>query len=271
MANKQKRRGPCRICGKVSDLTEEHILPRAAGGNRKTKIYSGTEMLKTLRKDSTDKPYGKIRQNGHTEYTLCSSCNNHSGLVYDKDFANFYNIFNQQVVDLAIKSNVPDTLSLMKYMQDKGIVITIEGLKPMNIAKRILVAFCSVEFEGLTDRIPEIRKAIMEKDYPPDTSAFSLYLTAHVGNESFYARMASSFMKGDGGYGTQAFAGIETDFIGFYLADHNEHLKGGALAGCVDITNWLTDCEYDQVGSVEIHTTFKKSLMIDFPTDKLTT
>lgn len=232
-------------------------------------MYSGTEMLKTLKQGNTEVPYGKIRQNGHTEYTLCASCNNRSGHVYDKDFADFYNVFNQQVVDLAMRHKIPDTSSLAKYMEGKAITITIEGLKPMNVAKRILVAFCSVEHAGLTDKIPEIRKAIMEKEYSPDTSDFSLYMTAHVGNESFFGRMAAIFQKKDGGYESQAFAGIETDFIGFYLADRDEHLKGGALAGCVDITNWLTNCKYDQVASVKIQTTFKKPILIDFPTEGL--
>lgn len=266
MAKRQKQSGKCRICGKFEVLTEEHILPRAAGGNREVKIYSGTEMLKTLNKNNTDRPYGRIRQNGYTEFTLCASCNNHSGLVYDKDFADFYNVVGQQVVKIALDNNIPDTKTLSDYLLDKPILVTIEGAKPMNIAKRILVAFCSVEFEGLAERNQEIRKAIMDKNYAPDVSGFSLYMTPHVGNESYHATMASTFNTKNGVFGIQAFAGIETGYLAFYLAKHDEHRQGGSLSGCIDITNWLTDCAYDQKAKIEIHGSFKKTLMINFPT-----
>ena len=266
MAKKQRQPNRCRICGKLEVLTEEHILPRAAGGNREAKIYSGTEMLKTLKANNINRPYGKIRQNGHTEFTLCASCNNHSGLVYDKDFADFYNAFGQQVLKIALENNIQDTNSLSEFLLNKSIVMTLEGVKPMNIAKRVLVAFCSIEFEGLTERNQEIRKAIIDKNYVPDISGFSLYMTPHVGNESYYARMASILETKSGTLVSQAFAGIETGYTAFYLADHDEHTKGGSLSGCIDITNWLVECSYDQKATIEIHGTFKKPLMIDFPT-----
>lgn len=60
------------------------------------------------------------------------------------------------------------------------------GVKPCNIAKRILVSFCSIEHKGLTDRKPEIRKAILDKNYKPNTDDFAIYLSLHVGNSAFY-------------------------------------------------------------------------------------
>lgn len=265
MVKQQRQPDTCRICGKFEVLTEEHILPRAAGGNRLAKMYSGTEMLKTLKVDSDSKPYGMIRQNGHTEFTLCASCNNHSGHVYDKDFADFYNVFCRQIVDVGIANNVPDSRALAEFLLDKPIVVTVDGAKPMNVAKRLLVAFCSVEFEGLAEDNQEIRKAIMDKNYVPDTSGFSLYMTPHVGDESYHATMAHIFQAKDGSFKSEAFAGIETGFLSFFLAAHDEHKIGGKLKDCIDITNWLTDCSYDQRATIEIHGSFKKPLMINFP------
>lgn len=268
MAKKQREPAKCRICGNTEILTEEHILPRAAGGNKVIKVFSGTEMLKTLKIDSAEKPYGVIKQSGHTEYTLCSSCNNHSGLVYDKDFADFYNSFAYHVAKLVKDVELSEEQTLDDYLLNKQIVMKLEEVKPMNIAKRILVAFCSVEHEGMTDKNLEIRKAIMDKRYVPDTSKFSLYMTPHVGSISYFATMASISGLGTENSVTQAFAGIEIGPLAFYFAKRNEHKNGGSLGKCVDMTNWLTACEYDQKANIEIHAQFLKPLMMNFPMQK---
>ncbi len=43
-------------------------------------------------------------------------------------------------------------------------------------------------------------------------------------------------------------------------------MKGGPLARCVDITNWLTDYDYDEeAGDLEILANFEKSLALNIP------
>lgn len=264
MAKKQKMRGVCRICGNEELLTEEHIIPRAAGGGSKIKLYSGDELLKTLNKNNEEKPYGKIKQNGHAEYTLCRSCNNHSGSAYDNDFAEFYNVFTQQ---LAPKISVPKGKSLEDFLDGKRIEVELRGIKPLNIAKRILVSFCSIEHKGLTDRKPEIRKAIIDKYYRPDVQDFSLYLSLHVGNSAYFGTLAALINVNDR-FVTQAYAGIETEMLAFYLSGHDEHLNGGSLIKCLDVTQWLTKYKYDEVANVNLELMFNKSLCLRFPIPK---
>lgn len=254
----------CRICGNIEILTEEHILPRAAGGSQVIKVFSGTEILKTLRKDNEQRPYGVIKQGGHTEFTLCRSCNNHSGLVYDKDFADFYNTVTYETSKLVRGVDLSDEQTLDDYLDNKQIIIKLYDIKPMNIAKRVLVSFCSVEHPGLTDDNPEVRKAIIDRLFKPDTAKFSLYMTPHIGSTSYFATMASIRDYGNGELISEAYAGIEIGALAFYLSEHNEHLKGGSLSKCINITNWLTDCEYDQKADVEIHGQFLKPLLMSF-------
>ncbi len=256
--------GICRVCGQKKTLTEEHIIPRAAGGGDKIKLYSGDELLKTLSDD--EKPYGKIKQNGHAEYTLCKTCNNHSGSSYDKDFSDFYNTITLNILkDITIPSDV----SREDYLEGKRLEVELRGIKPLNIAKRILVSFCSVEHPGLTDRKPEIRKAIQDKEYRPKTDNFSVYLSLHVGSPAYYGTVAA-LVNVNGNYTPIAYAGIEADVLGFHLADHDEHLKGGGLINCLDITEWLTRYKYNEIANVRLELMFSKSLMIRFPipTDK---
>lgn len=268
MSNKRKVVGECRVCGVICDLSIEHILPRAAGGGEKTKIFTGDEVLKAVSRrqnateDEDEKPYGILQQNGFTKYTLCKSCNNYSGRYYDKDFAALYNAIryfvHQQTKDLGFTVIEEQD----NFLSDKGLFLKLGKLKPHNIAKRVLVAFCSVEHAGLTNRKPEIRKAVMNKDYIPDTRDFSIYFTPHIGSNGYFGTLAA--LTSDGA--VHSYAGIELGPLAFYLADHDAHLKGGGLSRCINITDWLTDYQLDEeAGTLEINANFEKSLALNVP------
>ena len=260
---KKKIIGICQICGEEKQLSVEHYIPQAAGGGAKAVLYSGEELVKTLRQDKkgkTHKPRGKIQQNGLAKHTLCKECNERSGTYYDKEFSRFYNgIHNVLMTSIEI----PNGQTTVEYLEGKIATIKLMDIKPNNIAKRILVSFCSVEHPGLTKRIPEIRRAIQEKEYKPDTSGFALYISLHLGNSAYFGSVAA--LKGIGGkMFTLVFAGIESELIAFYFTSHKD-TKAMGLENCVDITEWLTKYSYDQLANVSLELMFNKSLMIRFP------
>lgn len=261
--SKKKVIGICQICGKEKQLTIEHYIPRAAGGGAKATLYSGDELLKTLHKDkegNTHKPKGKIQQNGLVKHSLCKECNEQSGTLYDKEFSRFFNGIHHVILS-SIK--IPREQSTSEYLEKKIATITLEDIKPSNIAKRILVSFCSVEHPGLANRIPEIRKAIQKKDYKPNTSGFALYISLHLGNSAYFGTIAA-LKSVNGALITQAYAGIESDFVAFYFtADKSTKVVG--LENCIDITEWLTRYDYDQSANISLELMFNKSLMLRFP------
>lgn len=260
---KKKIFGNCRVCGDYSRLTEEHYIPRAAGGGQKIQLYSGEELIKVFQKDNYGeylKPYGQIRQAGLSEYTLCKRCNDEAGHNYDKNFADFHNRIHYGIIQ---NINIPDGLSANEYLEGKGMEITLSDIFPLNIAKRILLSFCSVEHEGLTDRVPEIRKAIMEKDYRPNTKDFAIYMSLHVGNSAYYGTVAA-LKSSNGKFYTQAYAGIENELLAFYFTNDPETISRG-MDNCVDITYWLTNFSYNQSESFVVNLMFQQSLMVRFP------
>ena len=269
MTKRQTREGRCRICGVNSLLTIEHILPRAAGGGSKTKIYTGEEVIKAVvrKQDNIDEdvaeiPYGRIKQNGYAEYTLCKSCNSYAGRHYDKEFSNFYNAVKHFIYSIAKEQSIETAEGLDEYLLDKAMGITLSDVKPQCIAKRVLVAFCSVDHSGLTDRKPEIRKAIMNKDYRPDVGSFSIYFAPHIGSNGYFGTLAALTTDGE----VHSYAGIELGPLAFYLSDRDEHLKGGVLSKCINITNWLTDYEFgEEAGRLEIIANFERSFALSIP------
>jgi hypothetical protein len=260
---KKKVFGKCRICGEEKQLTQEHYIPRAAGGGVKITLYSGDELIKTLQKDKDGNdqiPRGKIKQNGLAEHTLCKECNELSGVLYDKEFARFHNGIHYMLRSSII---IPKGQKPEDYLENKVMTIEMADIKPFNIAKRMLVSFCSVEHAGLTDRRPEIRKAILDKDYRPNTDDFALYMSLHLGNSAYYGTVAA--LKNIGGrYITQAYAGIENELVAFYYSADKD-TKAMGLDNCTDITAWLSRYKYDQTATIRLEVKFNKSLMVRFP------
>lgn len=260
---KKKIYGKCRICGEKKKLSQEHYIPRSAGGGAKVTLHSGDELVKTLHKDEDGndyKPRGKIKQNGLAEHTLCKECNELSGVLYDKEFARFHNGVHH-VLTSSIK--IPKAKTMEEYLEGEVTTMVLQDIKPLNIAKRILVSFCSVEHPGLTDRRPEIRKAILDKNYLPNTDDFALYMSLHLGNSAYYGTIGALKNIGSG-FITQAYAGIENELVAFYYSGDKD-TKAVGLHNCVDITPWLTRYKFDQTAVVKIELMFNKSLMIRFP------
>jgi len=258
--SKKKIVGSCRICGKDGPLTEEHYIPKAAGGGAKITMYSGNELLKSLNDDPADLPRGKIKQSGLSSYSLCKQCNDLSGYSYDNDFAYLYNGINSQIPNLI---KIPNGTNILSFLENRTVSMELIDIKPMNIAKRILVSFCSVEHPGLTNRLPEIRQAILEQDYKPNAEGFSIYLSLHLGHSAFYGTVAA--MKTlDDHIKIEAFAGIESELIAFYFTSHGD-TKANGLEHCIDITHWLTDYEFNEQVNMPIELTFIKSRSIKFP------
>ncbi len=260
---KKKIIGICQICGEEKQLTVEHYIPRSAGGGTRATLYSGDELIKTLQKDeegNTHKPKGKIQQNGLAKHTLCKECNEQSGTLYDKDFARLFNGIHHVIMS---SINIPNDQTTEEYLESQIATIKLEDIKPNNIAKRILVSFCSVEHPGLTERMPEIRKAIQDKNYKPDTSNFAIYMSLHLGNSAYFGTVGA-LKNINGTYYPQSYAGIESDFVAFYLSTDKETIDIG-LENCLEITDWLTRYDYNQSANVSLELHFNKSLMMRFP------
>ena len=76
----------CRICGRYTELTFEHVPPKAAFNNCPV---VGKHILELINKDPDNYLDGKGHkyQRGVGAYTLCSKCNSNTGGWYGGAFA----------------------------------------------------------------------------------------------------------------------------------------------------------------------------------------
>jgi hypothetical protein len=78
--------GTCHICGIESDVTFEHVPPRAAFNKRPIVYTKFEELFKLESLDELDRVKGKISQRGAGAYTLCGKCNSDTGAWYGNKF-----------------------------------------------------------------------------------------------------------------------------------------------------------------------------------------
>lgn len=229
-----EKTGFCRICGKRTKLSKEHIIPKKAGGGVRTKLYNPIDILQNEK--DLSRVHGTIMQYGLAGYTLCEKCNNSSGHFYDDAFSDFINDFNgcirAYMIENGIECNKIKDRVIIEYQ-------TPHKIKPMNIAKRVLVSFCSNERRNISEDFPEIRRALMEHRYKPNTDGFRIFFSVLTGGSGgFFSGIAVCHKE----LGILAYSGIEYYHTGFYFTTQDSKMPNDML----DITNWLTDYDYDQ-------------------------
>lgn len=154
------------------------------------------------------------------------------------------------------------TIQKKDELAGKALKFTLKDIVPFYVAKRILAMFCSVDYPGISEDIPEIRKAILQKDYVPNTSDFSIYLCLHCDSGAFFATIAALKLPNI----IECFSGVETAYTGFYFkrTEKNKQ-KPNTLGDCLNITNWLTECEPGKKYRLDFTLLFSKTMALNVP------
>jgi len=257
----KEREGRCRICGKTGKLTVEHIIPRNAGGGKKAELYDLVDAL-----EYGEKARYRQKQDGLTATTLCANCNNSLGREYDKDFGKFYVLTNVATNNIINKALETGEIKNRNELIGKSVSFGIREIKPLNIAKRLLASFCSIDYDDLTNRIPEIQKAILEPDYILNIEDFAIFMSLKNNfYDTFFASMVA--FRSDGS--VECYAGIESCYTCFYLKDKRINGKyPDTMDDCLNITNWLTDFEYDKEYDMRFTFPFIKTKTLAIPFGK---
>lgn len=143
----KKIHGICCICGQETDLTFEHIPPRAAFNRFNLRLYNyfGYIIHNNEKYISAQKGSGK--------YSLCSSCNNLTGEWYGAAYAEFAS-------------------QGMTYHQKKsrGLLCVPYTIYPLRVLKQIISCFASVNGPLWCQQNPMIKEFLLnryEQRFPP--------------------------------------------------------------------------------------------------------
>ena len=146
--------GTCKLCGKYTVLTYEHVPPKAAFNNIPVKQISGNEAIKSLCEDrlpwDLSNLYGRIQQRGKGGYYLCHSCNENTGAWYATYFVSFIH-------------GIYYAISSAGGLHDEtGIKLSAESIRPLPIFKEIMVMFCNINHNCFGDK--NLRSFLLNRD-----------------------------------------------------------------------------------------------------------
>lgn len=151
---KKPKFGICRLCGKDTVLTYEHVPPKAAFNNSSVKQISGSEIIKSLGEDrlpwDLSNLYGTIQQRGKGGYYLCHSCNENTGSWYVPYFVRFIH---------EVFYIISSTGGLEN---ETAIHLSAESIRPLPLFKEIMVMFCNINHNCFGDE--NLRSFLLDKE-----------------------------------------------------------------------------------------------------------
>lgn len=243
------KKGRCCICGKMEELTYEHIPPAKAFNSDRAKVITGDELIKTVTDENRlpweyDHLKYNNQQRGMGLYSLCQSCNNLTGTLYGNDY-------------IMMAKTVFKLMSENKIENEEYVKIIMKEVPITRFARQVLSMFCST-CKGLSNKYPIMKELILNKDLilkeKPDfrISMFILknYRIAYTGINALLTM----------GQGIKTVAEVDAYPFGFIL-----ELDPEGETDNVDITSFL-EYKYDDKVDLEMGIKIRERNII-FPID----
>lgn len=151
--------GKCHICGKMAELSFEHVPPRAAFNDNQVVYF---QMQQWINKSFDNLGKGKIQQRGLGSYTLCPKCNNDTGRWYGNAFRDF-----------AIEG-----MRIIKYTNKTPTLYYNYNIFPLRVFKQIICMFLSANGPDFHEDNPGLVRFVLNKNetyYESDVRIFLFY------------------------------------------------------------------------------------------------
>ena len=138
------KKGICRLCGKETELSFEHVPPKVAF-NRNIKFTSidFEDYIKT-ENPLTESPKGKIKQGGIGYNSYCKKCNSFLGSNYVPAYARW----------------VEGGFEILKDTENAQHTYGIKDIEPLKIIKQIISMFLAINKDWYLKSYPELAQFV---------------------------------------------------------------------------------------------------------------
>lgn len=165
---RQKIRGPCHICGVVTDLSFEHVPPRAAFNEYPVWVLRGDDVLGA---DLENLPRGVQQQRGAGEHTLCVPCNTTTGAWYGGAFAAF----------------AFQAARILYVTRGRASLHYPFHFAPLRVLKQIVCMFMSINSPALAQANPELVRFVKNPRAVGLPEKYRFFIYYNAGNRSRFA------------------------------------------------------------------------------------
>jgi hypothetical protein len=153
--NKSVTKGTCKVCGRVSELTYEHIPPKSAFNNNRHFYVSHVNPLFENRDAETFEELQRIdpkhiekKQGGIGFYSLCKNCNTNFGTWYVRAYSDW------------IKQSINFFQFRLQNPHDDFVV----KIYPLRVLKQIVAMFFTLNYRDFYKEYPILKRYLLSKD-----------------------------------------------------------------------------------------------------------
>jgi len=207
----------CSICNIYTELTNEHIPPRAAF-NKVPALIAKIDKANSIRQVKW-KPYRSKK--GSSNYTLCYKCNNKTGRWYGDSYVDF------------VKQCAP----YAQWKYGRRTVTLSLNIFPFRVIKEALTIFCSSCGPGLSQKQNQLKKIILGQKSTGELAPLKiwLYLLAFPGGRSSGIAGIANVKKRT----TRVVAEFSWWPVGWILTFDDHNIVEG-----LDVSDWLYKYKY---------------------------
>ena len=181
--------GPCRICGTVTELTEEHIPPRGAFNKQRMEAFGLDELLG--REDLEPPTNGQVSQGGIRGYVLCEPCNNLTGTRWGREYQEWAY---RGAMAIQATGKTPSEIDEFDGYPYQG--VGFRNVYPGRFVRQVISHMLSISAgPELGERFPDLRELALGGDPRELPDPLRIYL-------NLYAHNAARIAGGPTGQGT---------------------------------------------------------------------
>ena len=173
-------KGPCRLCGNITNLTKEHIPPKSSGNKERHTNLTFDDWMRD-RLDHNPNAKHVIEQGGIFGYTLCKSCNSLTGSLYGNEYKDWVGRA-KKIINGYGGATMISKQNTVAGPFGENIVIaskTDGAVKPGAFVRQVMSCMCSLSGSwNLAEHYPVIRRILLEQstEYLPTGMELGMFL-----------------------------------------------------------------------------------------------
>jgi hypothetical protein len=165
--------GACRICGRLEDLTFEHVPPKSVGNRDRIEML-GIDAWLTREADRTER--GQIIQRGSGAWSLCAECNNRAGSLYVPELRKWTGSANTVLAGLD-----PGPAELDAKPEPAYAYMKLKGLFPGRFTKQMVTMLLALTPGEFGPEHPELTGYALDPQATGLPERYQLYLALLAG------------------------------------------------------------------------------------------
>lgn len=221
----------CRVCGRQTALTFEHLPPKGAGNRERAEMLGVDAWLR--RSDNGEFERGTVVQRGSGAYTLCDRCNTRAGALYVPERIEW-----TERANVGLANMTPPVPEIDGQLEPGYATAKFKHVQPVRFLKQIVTMLLALSPGGFPPRNLDLMAFAQDPEWVGLPNEYQFYLALYCGPLARYNGGAGVLQfDPEKGWGTTYT--MELSYPPFsYVLSHDEAtpaIETGNITGFADL------------------------------------